>query len=449
MTTNLTRRQFLVAGGAAGAAGVAAVAVGQHPWTRLGTSGAKPAPAAGKGILVLVTLYGGNDGLNTVIPYTDGHYLGGRPTLGYQPDQVLPLADGLALHPNLKGLKALWDAKELAIVRGVGYPNPIRSHFRSMDIWQTGSPDTAVQTGWLGRWLDASGADPMRALSIGNTLPPALTGAKQAGTAVATTGVRIPGGPRLGMAVAALDAPGADRSALAARVASSGADLLKVQHTLVDLLGSSTTSGAAADNHLETTPPTTATPGAAGGAGGAAKAGAGGAGGVLAAQLALVAKLIKAGSPTKVYQVSIGGFDNHAQEKDTHARLMAELDAGVSGFFQTLKGNPHARGVVLMTYSEFGRRVSQNASGGTDHGTAAPLFVAGPAVKGGQFYGEEPVSRRPGARRPPLHHRLPVGLRRRPGQGGRCRSQGRARGRAQTAQLRLNTPAVTGPSALN
>jgi uncharacterized protein (DUF1501 family) len=110
----------------------------------------------------------------------------------------------------------------------------------------------------------------------------------------------------------------------------------------------------------------------------------------LAGQLDVVARLVKAGSPTKVYQVSTGGFDNHSQEKGTHAQLMTQLDVAITGFFGELKGDPRGNGVVLMTYSEFGRRVTENASGGTDHGTAAPLFVAGPGVKGGQFYGDEP-----------------------------------------------------------
>jgi uncharacterized protein (DUF1501 family) len=110
----------------------------------------------------------------------------------------------------------------------------------------------------------------------------------------------------------------------------------------------------------------------------------------LAGQLDVVAQLVKAGSPTRVYQVSMGGFDNHANEKDTHARLMTALDTAISGFMTGLSGSPHGASVVLMTYSEFGRRVAENQSGGTDHGTAAPLFVVGPAVNGGQFFGEEP-----------------------------------------------------------
>jgi uncharacterized protein (DUF1501 family) len=266
----------------------------------------------------------------------------------------------MALHPNLKGLKTLWDSKQLAIVRGVGYPNPVLSHFSSMDIWQTASPAAPLTTGWLGRWLD-TGSDPMRALSIGPTLPLLLTGERESGTAINAAALTARAMSGLSPAVAALDAPGPDRTGLAARVARSGSDLLLVQHTLTDLLQPAEGGGAP-----------------------------GGASGALAAELDLVARLIRAGSPTRVYHVSLGGFDNHATEKATHANLMTELDHGISGFMSSIKDHPHGAGVVLMTYSEFGRRPAENASGGTDHGTAASLFVAGPGVKGGRFYGEEP-----------------------------------------------------------
>jgi uncharacterized protein (DUF1501 family) len=204
----------------------------------------------------------------------------------------------------------------------------------------------------------------MRALSIGPTLPTVLTGAKQGGTAVAATGIKIAGGARTASSLSSLWAPGSDRQGLAARVASSGADLLSVQHTLADLLGPSTP--------------------ASGGTASAAGAGA------LGGQLDLVARLIKAGAPTRVYQVSLGGFDNHAGEKATHTRLLTELDAAVTAFFGALHGDARGDGVTLLTYSEFGRRVAENGSDGTDHGTAAPMFVAGAAVKGGRFYGNPP-----------------------------------------------------------
>ncbi|HEX9530631.1 MAG TPA: hypothetical protein VF954_05800, partial [Acidimicrobiales bacterium] len=199
--TGLTRRRFLAGGLAAGAVGAAGAVVARHL--------AAPAPAhhrglSGAGTLVLVTLYGGNDGLNTVIPYEDGSYLGGRAQLGYQPNEVLPLADGLGLHPNLKGLKGLWEARQLAIVRGVGYPNPNRSHFRSMDIWQSAAPDRAVGSGWLGRWLDTTSRDPLLGLAVGPTLPLALTGDKVLGGAVPVGNLRLPGTTALQQGYASL-----------------------------------------------------------------------------------------------------------------------------------------------------------------------------------------------------------------------------------------------------
>jgi uncharacterized protein (DUF1501 family) len=366
MPSDLTRRHFLTGTAAAAAAGAAAVTVAQHPWStgHHAAAATKPAtPSNATGTLVLVGLYGGNDGLNTVIPYQDSAYLTGRPQLGYQPDQVLPLGDGLALHPNLKGLKTLWDAKQLAIVRGVGYPNPNLSHFRSMDIWQSGVPDRAESTGWIGRWLDATGSDPVRALSVGPTMPPAFAGLKASGAAIPNGALRLPGGTALRSEIAALNAPSAGLPPLAARVNQVGRDLLTVQSTLASAL-STPAAGTTAQGK------------------GAATTG-------LSGQLDLVARLIKAGVPTRVYAVALAGFDNHANEKDTHAQLMTELDQGISGFLQSLQGSPHASGVVVMTFSEFGRRVAENASSGTDHGTAAPVLVAGPGVRGG-FFGDEP-----------------------------------------------------------
>jgi uncharacterized protein (DUF1501 family) len=368
MAAPLTRRRFLAGSATTAAAGAAAVTIAEHPWAarRANPHSGSPAAAAprrSRGILVLVGLYGGNDGLNTVIPFQDSAYLGGRPQLGYQPGQVLPIGEGLALHPNLKGLKSLWDARELAIVRGVGYPQPNRSHFRSMDIWQSGVPDRAEASGWVGRWLDATGTDPLRALAVGVTVPRAFAGDSVSGAAVPQGALRLPGGLPLRGRVADLNASTAGLSPLAARVSQVGRDLLTVQSTVATALA---------------TPPAQAT----GQGKGAAATG-------LGAQLDLVARLIKAGVPTAVYAVSVTGFDNHAAEKDTHAQLMAELDAGIAGFLHSLAGDPHGAGVVVMTFSEFGRRVAENASGGTDHGTAAPVLVAGPSVRGG-FYGDEP-----------------------------------------------------------
>ena len=357
----LTRREFITAAVGAGAAGAVGLTLARHPiesaLSGSSASGSTPKDAT----LVLCTLYGGNDGLNTVIPYQDGNYLGGRGQLAYQPHEVIPLEDGLALHPNLKGLKKLWDARQLAIVRGVGYPNPNFSHFRSMDIWQTGVPETSATTGWLGRWLDATGNDPLRAISLGPNLPTALSGERVQAAAVPGGSFRLPGSAQGQSAYAAMDVPAPDAAPLPAAVAQSGADMLRVQRTLGPVLDQSP-SGAANQ---------------------------GGGQGQLSTQLDEVGRLIKAGVPSKVYAVSLGGFDTHANEKETQARLLAEVDQAIGGFVNTMQHDRQGHGVVVVVYSEFGRRVSANASGGTDHGSAAPVLVAGPTVKGG-FYGEEP-----------------------------------------------------------
>jgi uncharacterized protein (DUF1501 family) len=364
----ITRRQFVLGGLGAGVAGAAGLSLSRQPGPKRAAPSSST-PPLNDGILVLLTLYGGNDGLNTVIPYENGSYLGGRATLGYQPDQVLPLGDGLGLHPNLKQLKGLWDTRRLAIVRGVGYPNPDRSHFRSMDIWQSAMPEEQVVTGWVGRWLDLSGNDPLRAVSVGGSLPRSFGGEKAAGAAVPVGELTLPGSPAVRSAFAAVSQPSAGASPLAARVAQSGKDLLAVDDAIAHLLAGQPDNGEAA-------------------AGATSLEGTGGANALLP-QLQLVAKLVKAGSPTRVYGVSLGGFDTHANEKETHARLLADVDEAVGAFFKSLEGSPQSGRVVLVAYSEFGRRVAANGSNGTDHGTAAPMFVAGVPVKGG-FYGEEP-----------------------------------------------------------
>jgi uncharacterized protein (DUF1501 family) len=365
------RRQFLVGAGAATVgAGLGATAAVTRPWASGSAHAAAPA-----GPLVLVTLYGGNDGLNTVVPIDDPAYLAARPTLGYQPNQVLPLSEGLGLNPELKGLKALWDARQLAIVLGVGYPDPSLSHFQSMDVWQTANAPGGEGTGWVGRWLDSTGSDPMRAISVGPTLPPAMRGARSAASALTSDTIAIGGDPAYHAALSSLIGPGPDRTGLAASVASAGADLLAIRQDLARL-------------DLGGAPRLAAAPNPAGPRLLAAPTGHG-----LSAQLGLVARLITAGAPTRVYQVSTSSYDTHADEKTRHERLLADLGAAVLGFFTALQGSAHGGGTVLATYSEFGRRPAENASGGTDHGTAAPLFVAGPAVKGGRFYGEQPSLR--------------------------------------------------------
>lgn len=370
----VSRRTVIAGAGAIGAAGVVAGLGAWQPWRSTtepsGTVGAG-ASGTGAGIAVVITLYGGNDGLNTVVPASDPAYISGRPTLGYRASEVLPLTDGLGLNPKLAALKRHWDAGRLAVVRGVGYPDPSLSHFQSMDVWQTATA-TGVGPGWLGRWLDLTGSDPMRAISLGSSLPPALRGERSAATAITSGTIRLPGRAPLLAGFGACSSPAPDRSPLAGLVSASAADLLKVRSTLSSLTGDRLAAPSLPGTAAAPTRPAKPTSGS------------------FSAQMATVATLINAGAPTTVYQVSLASFDTHADEKTNHERLLAELDAGMDTLLTAVGSGPRAHDVVAFTVSEFGRRVAENASGGTDHGTAAPVLVAGHAVKGGRLYGDEP-----------------------------------------------------------
>lgn len=368
----LTRRRFLMSSGVVAGTALAAGATGvtlQHVLTRARTDGRSP----GQGILVLVTLYGGNDGLSTLVPYADAAYHDARPGLAFTADQTLHLDDAVGLNAALPGLKKRWDDGRLAIVRGVGYPKPDHSHFRSMAIWQTAAPEHAATTGWLGRWLDSQPHDPLRAVCIGAVAPPALAGARTSGAVLPLGPLRLPD-PATTQAMRLSAKPYGGESLLQAAVAASGSDLL----TVADQLGATLADLAASDQNMGAT-----LEGAA--AAPNAKKGAG----PLDAQLAVVAQCIKAGAPTQVYAVSLGGFDTHANEKDLQSRMLGELDQALAGFVAALEGNAHGGDVTMLVHSEFGRRVAANGSDGTDHGTAGPVFLLGEGVIGG-FYGDEP-----------------------------------------------------------
>ena len=358
----LTRRKFLLASGVTGAAALVGggAALGLHQLLAKAPVGG---PTGSNPIVVLVTLYGGNDGLNTVIPYADEAYHKARPELAYAPESVLKLGEGLGLNPKMTGLKKLWDAKRLAIVRGVQYPKPDRSHFRSMDIWQSASPTGPVNTGWIGRWLDGTSAPSETAVSFEAVLPPVLVGRTRVGICVSYRGLTVPEwiGPAT---VSALGRPQTGEAPMQARAAAAFAELIAMEEAVRH-----------AGQVTESTADATVT-----GTGGDSE---------LAAQLALVARCIQAGVPTKVYSVSLGGFDTHADEKFSQELLLSKLDRALTTFADRMSQIEAGQRVTVVVYSEFGRRVRANGSDGTDHGTAGPMFVLGPAVAGG-FYGEQP-----------------------------------------------------------
>ncbi|HEY3611081.1 MAG TPA: DUF1501 domain-containing protein [Pseudonocardiaceae bacterium] len=355
----LSRRRFLFASGVTAAGALAAGATQVH-WTELFAAAQTNPLRPDQGVLVVVTLYGGNDGLNTVVPAGDPAYQQARPELAYQPHEVLDLGDGLGLNPGMTGFKSLWDDKRLAVVRGVGYPVPDHSHFRSMAIWQTASPSTSVPTGWLGRWLDTTGDNPLLAVSVEPVLPPLLAGQHGAAVSLPVGGLKMPAG-QLGAAFLALGGTQAGDSVATARAARSVVDLQDAVRVL----------GGAVHGSLGGTVPAPAQQSP------------------LADQLDLVASLVEAGVPTRAYSVSLGGFDTHADEKATQQRLLTELDGALSPFVQRMRRSGRGQQVVVLVYSEFGRRVAANAGAGTDHGTAGPVFLLGAGVRGG-FYGTQP-----------------------------------------------------------
>jgi len=354
----LSRRRFLLLSGVAGAGALAAGATSLS-WSDLGHAAATRPRNPGSGVLVVVTLYGGNDGLNMVAPVGVGAYHDARPSLALAPAETAPLGDGLALNAAMKGLKTAFDDKQLAVVLGVGYPSPSHSHFQSMDIWQTASPNGPADSGWLGRWLDATGRDPLRALAMDTTLPPLLAGRSSAGATVPAGPLRLPSAPFTN----ALWQMGARPPTTPITTAD------ETRQSMLDLR----TVAAKVDAAL---------PGTHAGATGAR-------GNALASQLSTAARLIAAGLPTRVYAASLGGFDTHSNEKATSTRLLGELDGALASFRADLAKTPHGKDVTVLVYSEFGRRVGANASQGTDHGTANPVLVLGEGVRGA-LVGQQP-----------------------------------------------------------
>jgi uncharacterized protein (DUF1501 family) len=319
-------------------------------------------------VLVIIQLQGGNDGLNTVVPYGSGLYYQDRPNIGVPEKSVLSLDGQVGLHPNLAGLKTMYDKGQVAILQGVGYPNPDRSHFRSTTIWETADLTGTSPTGWIGRYLDAnftSDTNPFTAVALGPTVPQTLLARNVPVTSVETISayqfqLSVAAAPGLMKAYETMyPSPTGTSSSHLALVRHAGASAEQGVH---DLQGVSTAYTPAVQYPQNP----------------------------LGRDLQLVAQIISAGLGARVFHVSLGGFDDHAAEVNTHANLMKDLGDSVSAFYADLAAQNRADDVLTMTFSEFGRRVKENAGRGTDHGTAAPMFVVGTKVKGG-LYGQDPV----------------------------------------------------------
>jgi uncharacterized protein (DUF1501 family) len=306
----------------------------------------------GNKVMVVLQFSGGNDGLNTVIPTGNDIYYRSRPILGITKDKALQITDEAGLHPSLPFLKELFDEGSMGIMNNVGYPNPDRSHFRSMDIWQSASDSNQyVTTGWLGRYLDAqcSGCDrPTQALEIDDILSLALKGENLKGLALKdpkklfnTSNERF---------FREINASHDHEEATA--------DYL--YKTLSETLNSADYIYEQSRRHpsLQAYPATE-----------------------LGKNLKTICSLILSDINTKVYYVSLGSFDTHVNQENQQKRLFTELNDAVSAFVKDLKSNNRFQDVTIITFSEFGRRVAQNASGGTDHGTANNMFLIGGGLK--------------------------------------------------------------------
>lgn len=330
-------------------------------------------------ILVLIQLFGGNDGLNTVVPINNPQYYEGRPTIAIPKTKTLRINDDLGWHPSLKGFRNLYDQGQLAVVQGVSYPNPDRSHFRGTDIWLTATDaDVLGSTGWVGRYLQtlAPGyptelpAHPL-AIQIGTQTSLGLLGS------AGTMGISfrdpeefyrlVNGGGGTG------EVPSSDQTDSASgREIAFMRNIAKSADVYAEIVKNANDAAGAAVADFPTTD--------------------------LAGKLRVVSQLISGGLKTRVYLVSwaAASFDTHANQTLTtdstlgvHANLLTELSEAVSAFMEELKAKGLQGRVSGMTFSEFGRRVAENGSTGTDHGTAAPLFVFGSQVKGG-IYGSNP-----------------------------------------------------------
>jgi uncharacterized protein (DUF1501 family) len=348
---NYTRREWIRSAAALAAAGPAARA-----WDWLDRAALT---SRNDRVLVVLQWTGGNDGLNTCIPFRDDLYYKNRPRLRVDRSRVIPLDDQLALHPSLGALRETWDRGELCIATNVGYPRPDRSHFRSMEIWQSASLAPLPATGWIGRACDdlqtrrdPEGGAPV-AIHVGSTEQPLALVAERAivPSLVDLHRAMIQNGAGPGFIEAMASLQEVPRDGLGGWIAGEASSAWRFSRELRKVAERSVPS------RFPATP--------------------------LGRKLATVASCIRAGLATKIYYVEQDGFDTHASQPETHALLLEEFAGATASFFNDLRDAGHADRVATVAWSEFGRRVRENASGGTDHGAAGPIVLVGPGIQGG------------------------------------------------------------------
>lgn len=352
-----TRRDFLHATGLAAWGATLPLFV-----RRTAVAAGPPARRGAKDtILVVVELTGGNDGLNTVVPFKDADYAKRRPTLKLAPASLKKVNDELGLHPAMAGFAELLEDRKLCIVQGVGYPNPDQSHFRSMDIWQAASTEKNLTEGWLGKALKKmpAGAQSFHLKGASQSSPLAFDGAPMRVPSIATLAEF-----QLQLAGTTGRDKAEQQKVIEGAVQSGGKPGLLdfVSRTAANTYASSKRLAEVGRNYQpKATYPNTG----------------------LANRLKLAAQLIDAGLGGRVFYVSIDGFDTHASQAAPHTALLTEVSGAMTAFYKDMKARGHGDRVLMMTFSEFGRRVMENGSKGTDHGSAAPLFLIGGKVKAG------------------------------------------------------------------
>ncbi len=340
--------------------GVFAAALAKPP------SMALPDLVASDRVLVVVNLQGGNDGLNTIVPHGMPAYYRYRPSIGIAPNDVLQIDRAIGFNPALASLKGMYDAGNVAIVQGAGYPAPDHSHFRSTEIWQTAAPEKYEHTGWLGRYLDESNlpeSNLFNAVAVAPILPEVL----------ASRRVDVPSIAGLAGYGLASDRNASQRTAFASLVRDDrvpfASPYLATVASIEDRAqrGSEELPKLVAGYKTSAAYPATA----------------------IGRSLSLAAQMIGSNLGTRVIYVAHGSFDTHAAQRVRQDVLLRELSDALKAFYDDLAAHGNEKKTLTMTFSEFGRRVAENASRGTDHGTAAPMFLVGGGIKGG-VYGEHP-----------------------------------------------------------
>ncbi|HTQ10634.1 MAG TPA: DUF1501 domain-containing protein [Fimbriimonadaceae bacterium] len=315
-------------------------------------------------VLVVCQFSGGNDGLNTFIPYANKTYYNLRPTLGIEEGKVLHANDQMGFHPSMQPIADLYKAGKVAVINSVGYPNPNLSHFASMDIWQSASPEKTYHNGWIGRHLDNllthGDLDPVLALGLSTEKPLALSADHASVPCFASLSdvknlIGDPAAEEMLREIQGPDAPAGSPTRVVQKASKAALDAMDIlSHQLGGYTPKQTYANDPFGNGFKQ-----------------------------------IAQLIATSPKTRIVYFSAGGFDTHARQADTQAKLLGEFSAAVAAFQAEMEAIGRADKVLVMTFSEFGRRAAENGSAGTDHGTAAPMFLIGKPVKGG-MYGNVP-----------------------------------------------------------